>query len=144
LSAPLDAERCSQAIAHGDLMKTTVGWTLMFRVSTREGAEKALERANALLDHKLQLKKCERYWKIPELWTCDCVTVFDVPSVAEQIAGCLLLANPLAHDWQVLGPNLGPSGVLESLEGIFDHHHHRGKLQSLEWAQFQFLAPTSA
>ena len=121
------------------MLKTTIGWKLMFRVSTREKADKAFARANELLDGKLTLEKSERYWKIPELWVCDCSNTFDAASVAEQIAGCLSLANRLAYSWSVNGPNLGPDGSLESLWGVFKRDPAAGKLQSLEWASFDFV-----
>ncbi len=125
------------------MLKTTIGWKLMFRVSTREKADKAFARANELLDGKLTLEKSERYWKIPELWVCNCSLTFEAASVAEQIAGCLSLANRLAYSWSVMGPNLGSDGALESLSGIFKLGPDKTKLQSLEWASFDFVRPAT-
>jgi hypothetical protein len=121
------------------MFKTTIGLTLMFRVSSRDKAKKQLQRAQELLGHELRLSKCERYWKIPELWTCDTTTHFEVPSIAEQITGCLLLANRLATGWYVLGPHLRSDGTLETFGGTFDHRQSGANMQSLEWAEFQVL-----
>jgi hypothetical protein len=74
------------------MLKTTVGWTLMFRVGNQAKAKKELQRAEELLGQELRLSKCEQYWKIPELWSCAADTDFEVPSEAEQIAACLLRA----------------------------------------------------
>jgi hypothetical protein len=120
------------------MVKTTMAWTLMFRVSNRDKANKELARATSLLGRNLHLAKCERYWKISELWTCEAATLFETPSEAEQIVGYLLLANRLAIGWHVLGPNYSDAG-LESFEGIFDRRQGHAKLGSLEWAQFQMI-----
>lgn len=117
-------------------MKTTISFTLMFRVRNAEKAKRELRRAEELLGQNLLLSKCERYWKSTELWTCATSTAFDAPSAAEQIAGCLLCAGRLGHGWSVRGPHLRPDGSLESFEGIFDRRHHAAKIDSLEWAQF--------
>jgi hypothetical protein len=120
------------------MLKTTMAWTLMFRVSNRAKANKEFARANGLVGRKLHLAKYERYWKIPELWTCEAATQFETPSEAEQIVGYLLLANRLAIGWHVLGPNYSDAG-LESFVGIFDRRQGQAKLASLEWAQFQMI-----
>ena len=111
--------------------------TLMFRVAHARKANKELERAEELLGQKLEVSKCEGYWKIPELWTCDASIEFDAPSVPEQITGILLRANKLANGWYVLGPFYRPDGSLESFTGIFQRREQAARIQSLEWAQFQ-------
>jgi hypothetical protein len=121
-------------------VKTTIAWTLMFRVSSREKAEKELERAGEILGQKLRLAKCERYWKIPELWTCNASSEFDAPSEAEQVFRCLMFADRLARGWSVSGPDLRPNGALEEFDGFFDHRHGHAKIQSLEWAEFSVIA----
>ena len=118
-------------------MKTVVYWTLMFRVSTREKAEKQISRAREILGGDLTLTKCERYWKIPELWRCEAETVFESSSPAEQIGGCLGLANKLANGWHVLGPHMNQDGVIEAFVGIFARREQSAAVQSLEWAEFQ-------
>jgi hypothetical protein len=47
------------------MIKTALGWTLMFRVSTREKADKALAHANELLDGKLNLQNPSAIGKFP-------------------------------------------------------------------------------
>lgn len=84
---------------------------------------------------------CERYWKIPEHWTCDAETNFEASSTAELITQCLLRANRLATGWYVLGPHLRPDGALESFNGIFSRRQLGARLASLEWAQFQVFPP---
>ena len=126
------------------MLQTTVGWTLMFRVRTRDKAKKELRRAEELLGTELRVGTCERYWKIPELWTCDAATHFEALSIAEQITECLLRANRLATGWYVLGPNLGSDGTLQTFEGIFTRRQAGAKLSSLEWAQFQILPPAAS
>ena len=111
--------------------------TLMFRVAHERKAKKELQRTEELLDQKLEVSKCERYWKIPELWTCGASIEFDAPSVAEQITGVLVRANRLANGWYVLGPFYRTDGSLESFTGIFQRREQAARIQSLEWAQFQ-------
>jgi len=123
------------------MLKTTVGWTLIFRVRNQDKAKKELRRAEEFLGLELSLEKCERYWKIPELWTCGAETHFEASSPAEQITACLLHANRLATGWHVPGPHLRPDGSLESFEGIFDRRQLGARMSSLEWAQFQVLPP---
>jgi hypothetical protein len=118
------------------MFRTTVNWILMFRVTSDDSARRELRRAEGLLGYELSVSKCERYWKIPELWTCDAAMRFEVSSINEQITHCLLLANRLAAGWYVLGPYLRPDGTLDKFEGIFDHHRSGAKMQSLEWSQF--------
>jgi len=43
--------------------------TLMFRVAHVHKAKKELRRTEKLLNEKLDVSKCERYWKSPKLWT---------------------------------------------------------------------------
>jgi hypothetical protein len=126
------------------MLQTTVGWTLMFRVRTRDKARKELRRAEELLGIELSVGTCERYWKIPELWTCNAATSFEAPSIAEQITECLLRANRLATGWHILGPNLGSDGTLQTFEGIFNRRPLGAKLSSLEWAQFQIHPSTAS
>lgn len=123
------------------MLKTTVGWTLMFRVRDQNKAKKELRRAEELLGLELSLGTCERYWKIPELWTCGAEMYVEAPSAPEQIVQCLLRANRLATGWYVLGPRLRPDGTLESFDGIYDRRQQGARLSSLEWAQFQALPP---
>jgi hypothetical protein len=121
------------------MLKTVVGLTLMFRVGSAVKAKKELQRTEELLNQKLCVGKCERYWKIPELWTCDASMDFEALSEAEQIAGCLIRANRLAYGWYVLGPHFRPDGSLESFGGIFDRRHQAAQIQSLDWAHFQVI-----
>jgi hypothetical protein len=123
------------------MLQTTVGWTLNFRVRNLAKARIELRRAEGLLGLELSLGACERYWKIPEQWTCSAETHFEASSTAEQITQCLLRANRLATGWYVLGPHLRPDGSIESFNGIFDHRQSHARLSSLEWAQFQVLTP---
>ena len=123
------------------MLQTTVGWKLMFRVRNQDKAKKELRRAEELLGLELALGTCERYWKIPELWTCDAETSVEASSTAEQVTWCLLHANRLATGWYVLGPYLRPDASLESFKGIFDRSQLGTRLSSLEWAQFQVLPP---
>jgi len=123
------------------MLQTTVGWTLMSRVRDQDKAKKELRRAEELLGLELSLGACERYWKIPELWTCGAGAHFEASSTAEQVTQCLLRANLLATGWYVLGPHLRPDGSLETLEGIFDRRQRGARMSSLEWAQFQVLPP---
>jgi len=109
----------------------------MFRVAHAHKAKKELQRTEELLSDKLNVSKCERYWKIPELWTCEASIEFDAPSVPEQITGVLLRANLLATGWYVLGPFFRPDGSLERFTGIFKHQEQAARIQSLEWAEFQ-------
>jgi len=109
----------------------------MFRVGSREKAQRQLRRAEQLLGSELRVNGCERYWKIPELWTCNAATEFDAASVSDQTTRCLLLANRLANSWQVRGPHLRPDGTLEGFSGIFSRGAAGANMQSLEWAQFQ-------
>jgi hypothetical protein len=111
--------------------------TLMFRVAHARKANKELERTEELLSQKLEVSKCERYWKIPELWACHTSIEFDAPSVPEQITGVLLRANKLANGWYVLGPFCRPDGSLESFTGIFQRREQAARIQSLEWAEFR-------
>ena len=68
----------------------------MFRVRDQDKGKKELRRAEELLGLELSLGACKRYWKIPELWTCDAETHVEAPSAADQIVQCLLRANRLA------------------------------------------------
>ena len=126
------------------MLQTTVGWTLMFRVRTGDKAKKELRRAEELLGTELRVGTCERYWKIPELWTCDAATHFEALSIAEQVTECLLRANRLATGCHILGPNLGSDGTLQTFVGIFKRRPLGAKLSSLEWAQFQVLPSTAS
>jgi hypothetical protein len=115
----------------------TLRWTLMFRVATREEAERELERAQEALALALRVTGCARYWKIPELWSCDATAEIVVASVAEAVAQSLLLANKLAIGWYVLGPYLGDDGALESFEGIYSMRDKNTITPLLEWAHFE-------
>ncbi len=53
------------------MLKTMMHMTLMFPVAHAHKAKKELHRTEELLDQKLDVSKCQPYWKIPELWTCD-------------------------------------------------------------------------
>ena len=112
-------------------LKTTMLWTLNFRVKSRDKAEKEFGRAEELLGRKLLNAGFERYWKIPEHWTCNASTIFEAASEAEHIAGYLMLAQCLATGWYVLGR------WPDTFSGIFDVRHGSTGLSSLTWAQFQ-------
>jgi hypothetical protein len=121
-------------------VKTTIAWTLMFRVSTREKAEHEFACTQNLLGRKLDLITCERYWKDESLWRCEAKSELTSNSVNEQIGECLLLANNLATGWRVLGPALEPDGRLGQFSGIFDVRHDHTSLSSLTWAEFGVIA----
>jgi hypothetical protein len=113
--------------------------TLMFRVRSREKAERELARTAALFGEPLRLLKCERYWKIPELWVCETGMPLAAQTTAELIAECLLRVNRIANGWSILGPHLAPDGTLEGFSGIFKRTPGaRAQPQSLEWAEFVY------
>jgi hypothetical protein len=118
------------------VLNTIVSWRLMYRVSSGQKALKELERTRELLGHALSADKCERYWKIPELWTCEATMRFEASSGKEQVVECLLAANRIANGWYVLGPHFGPAGSLQSFTGIFSKREQSARVQSLEWAEF--------
>jgi hypothetical protein len=119
------------------MLKTMMDMTLMFRVAYAHKAKEELQRTEELLNQKLEVSKCERYWKIPELWTCETSIEFNASSVAEQIAGALLRANRLANGWYVMGPFFRPDGGLERFTGIFKRQEQAARIESLAWAEFQ-------
>jgi hypothetical protein len=112
----------------------------MFRVSTREKAEREFARAEKLLGRKLDLISCERYWKDQSFWRCGAKCDLASTSVNEQIGECLLLANNLAIGWCVLGPALEPDGRLGQFSGVFDVRRDHTSLSSLTWADFAVIA----
>ena len=112
----------------------------MFRVSTREKAEREFARVQKLLGGKLEMISCERYWKDESLWRCEAKCGLASTSVNEQIGECLLLANNLAIGWRVLGPALEPDGRLGQFTGIFDVRRDHTSLSSLTWAEFGVVA----
>ena len=114
----------------------TLNWTLNFRVSTREKTERELARISDLMNEPLRAETCERYWKIPEWWTCQTSGLIEAAGTYEVIAACLRRANSIAEGWFVIGPHYGPGDLIQSFEGMFDAKKSKAKLQSLEWAQF--------
>jgi hypothetical protein len=112
-------------------------WTLMFRVDTREQAERELAIASELSGLSLQPGVCERYYKIPELWRCTATAAFTAGSVAEQVTQSLLIANRLGIGWYCLGPYLRDDGTLEHFEGIYNMSGSNTKMPGLEWANFE-------
>ncbi len=115
-------------------------WTLMFRVPTREQAEHELGRAQEALGRSLRITNIERYWKIPELWTCGATAEIAAVSIADCVTQSLLLANKLAIGWYVLGPYVSDDGqTLESFEGIYSMLEKNPITPLLEWAQFEVM-----
>jgi hypothetical protein len=97
-----------------------------------------LRAAGALLGRDLRVTTCERYWKIPELWTCSAECALTSSAATEQIAECLLLASRLANGWYVLGPHLLPDGAIEHFEGVFNRREPAVAAGRLDWAEFQW------
>jgi hypothetical protein len=117
---------------------------LQFRVRTRDKAERQLALVAELLGEPLRPQVIERYWKIPEWWTCVVELRLDGRTAAELIAECLLRVNRIANGWSILGPHLAPDGTLESFSGIFKRAPgSSAQPQSLEWAEFVYTRPSA-
>jgi len=117
-----------------------IAWRLMVRVEPEALARERLQQAETVLRRELRVEKCERYDKIPELWTSNASTPMADAPVADLVTDCLLLADRLARGWHVLGPDLDETGGFVGFEGIFEHRHdHDRYVPDLEWAHFQLL-----
>jgi hypothetical protein len=83
----------------------------------------------------VEVGECKPYWKIPELWECSLVSPA-AGSVAEQVLGCLLVAQSLATGWYVLGSLSAESA--NGFSGVFALRQGSGytKVVGLEWASF--------
>jgi hypothetical protein len=114
--------------------KTLLRWVLMFRVATEEEAKRELAHAQETLGIVLRVERCERYWKIPELWTCTATSEIDAVSIADRVTQTLLLANKLAIGWYVLGPYLNDDdGSLTHFEAIYSMNDKNTVTPLLEW-----------
>jgi hypothetical protein len=121
-------------------LRPALALTLQFRVRSREKAGRELARVAELIGEQLQLRTSERYWKIPEWWTCVVELRLEARTASELVAECLLRANRIANGWYVLGPHLAPDGTLESFDGIFKRTPgFSAQPQSLEWAEFVYI-----
>lgn len=121
--------------------KTILRWVLMFRVATEEEARRELAHAQEKLGVALRVQRCERYWKIPELWTCTATSQIDAVSIADRVTQTLLLANTLAIGWYVLGPYLNDEdGSLTHFEAIYSMNDKNPVTPLLEWAMVEVVS----
>jgi hypothetical protein len=116
----------------------------MFRVPDRSALDKCLARVLPLFGAGVRVGECRPYWKIPELWECRLVSPASANSVAEQVLGCLLVAQGLASGWYVFGSLLAESA--DGFSGVFAVGQGSGssKVVGLEWASFDLGADAQA
>jgi hypothetical protein len=118
-------------------MSVTIHWRLMFRVSNRRALDKCLTRALPLFGPGVEVGECKPYWKIPELWECNLVSLVPAGPTAEQVLACLLTAKSLASGWYILGSLSAESA--DGFSGVFDAWSQggtSGPTVGLEWASF--------
>lgn len=138
LLAPSRRRIADARMIDANARKVAVRWTLMFRVATRDEAEREMTHVQNALGVPLRMMDCERYWKIPELWSCGATMEIETTSIADCVTRSLLLANRLAIGWYVLGPYVSDDGTaLESFEGIYTIRGENPIMPLLEWAQFE-------
>jgi hypothetical protein len=119
-------------------MGAVIQWRLMFRVSNRSALDKCLARTLPLLGAGVEVGECKPYWKIPELWECDLVSLIAATSPAEQVFASLLTAKSLASGWYILGFLSAESA--DGFSGVFDAKGQggvSGPAVGLEWASFR-------
>jgi hypothetical protein len=113
----------------------SISWHLMFRVKKRAAFQRCLSQTLPLLGEVISQEEGKPYWKIPELWECAVETPLLGHSFAEQVLGCLHLANRLGVGWYVLGPSGGDDWA--EFNGTFSlEHSGSSKVIGLEWASF--------
>jgi hypothetical protein len=118
-------------------MSVSIYWRLMFRVSNRRALDKCLARVLPLFGGGVEVGECKPYWKIPELWECNLVSLVPAGSTAEQVLAGLLTAKNLASGWYVLGSLSADSA--DGFSGVFDAKGQgvaSGPAVGLEWASF--------
>jgi hypothetical protein len=119
-------------------MGASIQWRLMFRVSSHRALDKCLARTLPLFGAGVEVGECKPYWKIPELWECNLVSLIAATSPAEQVLACLLTAKSLASRWYILGFLSAESA--DGFSGVFDAKGQggaSGPAVGLEWASFR-------
>jgi hypothetical protein len=114
-------------------------------VSDRRALDKCLARALPLFGGGVEVGECKPYWKIPELWECNLVSLVPAESTAEQVLACLLTAKSLASGWYILGSLSAESA--DGFSGVFDARGQgsaSGSAVGLEWASFHLGTSGSA
>lgn len=118
-------------------MSVSIHWRLMFRVRHRRALDKCLARILPLFGGEVEVGECKPYWKTPDLWECNLVSLVLAGSTAEQVLSCLLTANSLASGWYILGSLSSESAA--GFSGVFDAKGQgfvSGAAVGLEWASF--------
>jgi hypothetical protein len=89
-----------------------------------------------MLEPGIELGQCKPYWKESGLWECSIVSPAAVGSVAEQVFGCLMVAQSLANGWSIFGSLSAESA--NGFSGVFALGQESGssKVAGLEWASF--------
>jgi hypothetical protein len=118
-------------------MSMSIYWRLMFRVSNHRALDKCLARVLPLFGAGAAVGECKPYWKIPELWECNLVSLIPSEATAEQVLACLLTAKSLATGWYILGSL--SAECADGFSGVFDAKGQGGASATavgLEWASF--------
>jgi hypothetical protein len=112
----------------------------MFRVSDRDALDRCLAGVLPLFGPGVEVGECRPYWKVSELWECRLVSPASARSVAEQVLGCLLVAQGLASGWYVFGSLSADSA--DGFSGVFAVGQGTGssKVVGVEWASFDLGA----
>src|SRR5262249_61669933 len=105
-------------------MSISICWRLMFRVNDRRALDRCLARTLPLFGPGVEVGECKPYWKIPELWECNLVSLVPAGSTAEQVLACLLTAKSLASGWYILGSLSAESA--DGFRGVFDARSQGG------------------
>src|SRR5947208_2688517 len=91
----------------------------------------------ALIRDRGRSRRVQTYWKMPELWECNLVSLVPASSTAEHVLTCLLTAKSLASGWYLLGSLSAQSA--DGFSGVFDAKSQGGvsaPAVGLEWASF--------
>jgi hypothetical protein len=126
-------------------MSVSIHWRLMFRVNDRPALDKCLARTLPLFGGGIEVGECKPYWKTPELWECNLVSLVPVGTTAEQVLTCLLTAMNVATGWYILGSLSAESAA--GFSGVFNAKWQgspSGLAVGLEWASFDLVTTGSA
>lgn len=120
-------------------MRHRISWCLMFRVKDLRKAQVRVEKVREAFGTEVEVRSCNQYWKLPELWDCQLETGEMDKPIPEAICDCLLLAGKIGNGWFLLGP-LIKDGVLVVFKGVFGTQNSGTPyIAGFEWGSFSII-----
>ena len=127
-----------------DVTGAQIVWSVHVLAERETSARRVLRRVAAVIDHSVDVRRVERYRKIPEQYVLEFETRIDAFSPAGAVFDTLVAAHRLNQGWLVNGPSQPEPGRWTVELVCAGNAHGRFVVPEVEWAHALLTYETTA